>query len=130
MFEAGDREQDAEEEHDRAHVDPRQRMRERQRTADMLVLVAMNDLADQPHDAEPEQDAHEGRQVRDRLEGGHRDQYAEPEIEHQVPLERLDTPAIRPSFGGGAMVLPLQRKADEGERHEQVDAARAGTPRP
>ena len=88
MFERGDRQQDADEEHDRAHVDPRQRMRERQRPLVMLVLVAMNQLADQPEDAEPEQDAHEGRQMRDRLEGGHRDQDAEPEIEHQVALER------------------------------------------
>ncbi|MGY3459864.1 hypothetical protein ACVWW5_005314 [Bradyrhizobium sp. LM3.4] len=65
-------------------------MRKRERATDMLILVAMKDLADQPHDTKPEQDAHEGRQVRDRLEDGHRDQYAESEIEHHVPLERID----------------------------------------
>ena len=63
-------------------------MHQRQVLLVLVLLVAVDQLADQPEDAEAEQDAHEGGQMGDGLEDRHRDQDAEPHEEHQVPLER------------------------------------------
>ncbi len=109
MLEAGDRQQDADEEHDRALSMRVSAWASVSGTAHMLVLVAVNDLADQPDDAEPEQHAHEGRQMRDGLEGGHGDQRRRARdrtsgcarttltrLQAVVPRRRRDGPALQP----------------------------------
>ena len=44
-------------------------------------------IAREPEHTEPEEDAHERRQMGNGLEGRNRQQYAEPEAEHQVAFE-------------------------------------------
>ena len=88
VLQGRNRQQDADEEHDRAHVDPRQRVNQGKALLFVLFLVAVDQFADQPENAEAKQDPHERRQVGDRLEGRHQHQNAEPEKEHQIALER------------------------------------------
>ncbi len=87
MFQCGDRQQDADEEHQRAHVDLAQRMHEGEALLVCIFLVAMDEVARQPEHAEPEQDAQERGQVREGLEDRDGHQYAQPQDEHQISLE-------------------------------------------
>ena len=82
----------------------------------------MQEVAHQPQDAQPEEDAHEGRQVGRRLERGHRHQDAQPQRQHQLALE-----------GCGDRAMPRRRiiRRDDGaaprgdgghgQRDEQAD---------
>lgn len=58
----------------------------------VLFLVPVNDLADRPENAEAEQDAHEGRQVSDCLEGGMGMQAG---VEHGVAFKQVDMALLR-----------------------------------
>jgi hypothetical protein len=87
VFQCGDRQQDADEEHDGTHVDATEGMHQGQVLLVFILLLAVNQVADQPENAQAEQDAHEGRQVGDGLESGNRDQDAEPHEEHQARFE-------------------------------------------
>jgi len=85
-------------------------------------LAAVNQLPVSQRMPRPEQDAHEGRQVRHRLKTGTGDQDADPHEEHQVALEC--------GAGGGDLALdflgrdhPLAAKEPAGDRQrdDQVD---------
>jgi len=67
-----------------------------------VFLVAMNDFPNQPEEAEAKKNPHKGGQMGDRLEHRHRHQGAEPEAEHQLPLERggFDAKAALHEVGG------------------------------
>ena len=66
VLQGGYCQQDPDEEDDRAHIDPRQCVDQGQVPLFIIVLVAMNQLADRPEDSQTEQDAHERGQMRKR----------------------------------------------------------------
>src|SRR3954463_15421560 len=62
-------------------------MRERQFVPGLRRLALVQDFAGNPEDAEPEQDAHKGRQMRDLLERRHSDENAETHRQYEIALE-------------------------------------------
>ena len=107
----------------RAHVDLLEGVHQGQMLLVLVLLVAVEQFADQPEDAEAEEDAHEGRQMGDGLEDRHADQDAEPHAEHQVLLERggLDSRCRSQPLTGLTTSRPSQDVAGDGQRHDQVD---------
>ena len=103
VLQGGHRQQDADEEDDRAHVDLLEGAHQGQVLLGLIVLLAVDQFAHQPEDAQTEEDAHERGQMGDGLEYRHRDQDAEPHGEHEVLLERggLDTVAATPPISTG-----------------------------
>lgn len=63
MFERGDGHQDADEEDQRAHVDTRERMNQGEVMPSFAILLAMNEIGNQPQDSQPEENSHEWRQM-------------------------------------------------------------------
>src|SRR5574343_676930 len=117
--------QDADEKDQRTHVDFGQRVGQRQVLLVLVFLVAMDDIADQPEDAEAEQDAHERRQMGDRLEGRYGDQDADAQIEHQVALELGGLDAMIAIVDSRRFnQLPAQDVSGDGQRNDHADQGR------
>src|SRR4051794_25227143 len=62
-------------------------MRQSQFVPRLRRLALVQDFAGHPEDAEPEQDAHKGWQMRDLLERRHGDENAETQRQYEVALE-------------------------------------------
>ena len=104
VLKARDRQKDADEKHHRAHVDAAESMHEGQRLLGVILLVAMDEVAHQPQDAQPEEDAQKGRQMGCGLEGWNGHQNAQAQVEHQAALEGAG--------GGAAAAIILRRRLD------------------
>ncbi len=113
--------QDADEEGDRPHVDARERMDQGEGMLRIVILMPMNQVADEPEYTEPEQDAHERREVRDGLEHRHSDQDPESQEEHHVALELGGGPVDATLDRGGDHQSAAQHVGSDRQRHQQVD---------
>ena len=67
----------------------RERVNQGQRLLFVRLLASMDQLADNPEDAQPEEYSHKRWQVGNGLEGWHRDQQGNPQIENQIALEQI-----------------------------------------
>ena len=96
-------------------------MGQRQVALVLGFLVAVDQVADQPDDAEAEQDAEVGRQVGDGLERRHRDEGAEAEEEHRVALELGGLQAVVHLDVFGRDYRPAaQHEGGNRQRHQQT----------
>ena len=88
VFQCGNRQQNADEEHQRTHVDLAQGMHQGEVLFGIVFLAAMHDVTDHPQNPQAKQNAQKRRQMGERLEDRHRHQNAQPQEEHQVALKQ------------------------------------------
>jgi hypothetical protein len=71
VLKGGRRQQDADKENNRRHIDLLQGVNQGQRLLFIRFLVSMDEFADQPENAQPEKYSHKRWQVSNGLEGWH-----------------------------------------------------------
>ncbi|EKD39863.1 MAG: hypothetical protein ACD_75C00272G0005 [uncultured bacterium] len=88
MFKSGNGEQDADKEHDAAHIDALERGYQGQMFLEFVLFITMQHLADQPEDAKTEENAHEWWKMGHTFKNRHGYQGTYSHAEHQVLFER------------------------------------------